>query len=113
MRSERELVATIPERLDWLWFLDYDPDASVTRRGKGKSKLKYQVHRSVDQKREFITATEVTLGEVHEAHLLESLIDTHEKNIRTSHTLWIPARTLAKAVARSDSGIPDGCDPKH
>jgi hypothetical protein len=37
-----------------------DPDASVTRRGKGKSKLKYQVHRSVDQKREVVTATEVT-----------------------------------------------------
>ncbi len=189
VRSERELAATIPERLDWLWFLDYDldddipnhsvlskararwgveafktfferivwqcvqaglidgsklfmdssvvqadasnnsvvnkeslkrylnksyqilesrleqeqpcsgsdeqpksgtanqkyisttdPDASVTRRGKGKSKLKYQVHRSVDQKREVITATEVTPGEVHESHRLKSLIDTHEKN---------------------------------
>ncbi|CAB1063973.1 hypothetical protein D1BOALGB6SA_8762, partial [Olavius sp. associated proteobacterium Delta 1] len=36
--------------------------ASVTRRGKGKSTLKYQVHRSVDQKCEVITATEVTPG---------------------------------------------------
>ncbi|CAB1056490.1 hypothetical protein D1BOALGB6SA_1227, partial [Olavius sp. associated proteobacterium Delta 1] len=35
-----------------------DPAASVTRRGKGKSTLKYQVHRSVDQKCEVITATE-------------------------------------------------------
>jgi len=26
VRSERELVLTIPERLDWLWFLDYDLD---------------------------------------------------------------------------------------
>ena len=60
-----------------------DPDASVTRRGKGKSKLKYQVHRSVDQKCEVITATEVTPGEVHESHRLESLIDTHEKNTET------------------------------
>lgn len=193
VRSERELAATIPERLDWLWFLDYDldddipnhsvlskarnrwgveafktfferivwqcaqaglidgsklfmdssmvqadasnnsvvnkqslkrylnksyqilesrleqeqqsgnndqtiksgaankkyisttdPDASVTRRGKGKSKLKYQIHRGLDQKSEVITATEVTPGEVHEAHLLESLIDTHEKNTETS-----------------------------
>ena len=61
-----------------------DPDASVTRRGKGKSKLKYQVHRSVDPKREVITATEVTPGEVHESHRLESLIDTHEKNTETN-----------------------------
>jgi transposase len=57
-----------------------DPDASVTRRGKGKSTLKYQIHRGVDPKNEVITATEVTPGEVHEAHRLESLIDTHEKN---------------------------------
>lgn len=26
VRSERELMATIPERLDWLWFLGYDLD---------------------------------------------------------------------------------------
>ena len=57
-----------------------DPDASVTRRGKGKSKLKYQIHRGVDPKHEVITATEVTPGEVHEAHRMQSLIDTHENN---------------------------------
>lgn len=61
-----------------------DPDASVTRRGKGKSTLKYQIHRSVDQKCEVITATEVTPGEVHEAHRLESLVDNHEKNTETT-----------------------------
>jgi transposase len=72
-----------------------DPDASVTRRGQGKSKLKYQVHRSVDQKREVITATEMTPGEVHESHRLESLIDTHEKNTET---------TVETAVADSKYG---------
>jgi transposase len=204
VRSERELMATIPERLDWLWFLDYDldddipdhsvlskartrwgvaafktfferivwqcveaglvdgrklfmdssmvqanasnnsvvnqeslkryfnksyqilesrleqqvqssssdgtlksgaanrkyisttdPDASVTRRGKGKSKLKYQIHRGVDPKRELITATEVTTDEVHEAHRLESLIDTHENNTEA---------TVETAVADSKYG---------
>jgi transposase len=204
VRSERELVATIPERIDWLWFLDYDldddipnhsvlskararwgadafkafferivwqcvqaglvdgrklfmdssmvqadasnnsvvnkeslkrylnksyqilesrleqeqqscgsdehsksgaanrkyisttdPDASVTRRGKGKSKLKYQVHRGVDPKCEVITATEVTPGEVHESHCLESLIDTHENNTEA---------TVETAVADSKYG---------
>jgi Transposase and inactivated derivatives len=29
VRSERELVETIPERLDWLWFLDYDLDSEI------------------------------------------------------------------------------------
>ena len=29
VRSERELMATLPERLDWLWFLGYDLDAEM------------------------------------------------------------------------------------
>ena len=57
-----------------------DPDASVTRKGKGKSKLKYQVHRGVDDKCEIITATEVTAGSVNEAHRLKSLLKRHHQN---------------------------------
>jgi transposase len=29
VRSERELMATLPERLDWLWFLGYDLDSVI------------------------------------------------------------------------------------
>lgn len=29
VRSERELMATLPERLDWLWFLDFDLDSDI------------------------------------------------------------------------------------
>ena len=29
VRSERELIDTIPERLDWLWFLGYDIDDQI------------------------------------------------------------------------------------
>jgi transposase len=29
VRSERELMETIPERLDWLWFLGYNLDSSI------------------------------------------------------------------------------------
>jgi transposase len=29
VRSERELMATIPLRMDWLWFLDYDLDDEI------------------------------------------------------------------------------------
>jgi hypothetical protein len=72
-----------------------DPDASVTRRGKRKSKLKYQVHRSVGQKRKIVTATEVTPCEVHESHRLESLINTHGINTET---------TVETAVADSKYG---------
>jgi transposase len=29
VRSERELMETIPERLDWLWFLGYDLESEI------------------------------------------------------------------------------------
>ena len=29
VRSERELMETLPERLDWLWFLGYDVDDEI------------------------------------------------------------------------------------
>jgi transposase len=29
VRSERELMETVPERLDWLWFLDYKLDSEI------------------------------------------------------------------------------------
>ncbi|CAB5099541.1 hypothetical protein D3OALGB2SA_1742, partial [Olavius algarvensis associated proteobacterium Delta 3] len=41
VRSERELMDTIPERLDWLWFLGYDldddiPDHSVLSKARAR-----------------------------------------------------------------------------
>jgi transposase len=61
-----------------------DPDASVTRNGVGKPKLQYKAHRSVDAKAEVITATEVTPGEVNEAHLLSTLLTLHQENTQTT-----------------------------
>jgi len=29
VRSERELMETLPERIDWLWFLEYDLDSDI------------------------------------------------------------------------------------
>jgi len=29
VRSERELIDTLPERIDWLWFLNYDLDSEI------------------------------------------------------------------------------------
>jgi len=57
-----------------------DPDASVTSQGAGKPKLQYKAHRSVDARAEIITATEVTPGEVNEAHLLSTLLGMHQDN---------------------------------
>lgn len=59
-----------------------DPDASITSTG-GKPKLRYQTHRAVDGAYEVITATEVTPGDVNEAHRMSSLIETSELNTET------------------------------
>lgn len=53
-----------------------DPDAALVNRGK--SKLSYQVHRTVDGKHEIITATDATPGDVNEAHLMLPLLEKHE-----------------------------------
>jgi len=50
-----------------------DPDASVVRHGRGKSKLRYKTHRVVDNKKEVITATKVTTGSVDDGDMLKEI----------------------------------------
>jgi hypothetical protein len=69
-----------------------DADASVTRRGGGKSKLKYPVHRAVDECCEVITATEVTTGSVHEAHRMDSLLDAHRHTTGVASEICVADR---------------------
>jgi transposase len=57
-----------------------DPDASVTRHSRGKSKLRYKTHRAVDEKHEVITATKVTPGSMDDGHMLKDMIEAHESN---------------------------------
>jgi len=55
-----------------------DPDAAIVNRGKPK--LSYQVHRAVDGRAEVITATETTVGDVNEAHVMVPLLESHHSN---------------------------------
>lgn len=57
-----------------------DPDAAIVRQGAGKPKLSYKTHRGVDSAYEIITATEVTSGNVNEAHRMTELMDIHRDN---------------------------------
>jgi len=75
-----------------------DPDASVVRMGPGRSRLRYKIHRAVDEKCEVITATDVSGGEKNEAHLLTPLIDQHQTNT---------GKTVQTAVADSKYGTID------
>ena len=60
-----------------------DPDASVQRKGAGRSKLQYKVHRGVDEQHEIITATTVSSASVNEAHLMAPLLREHERTTGT------------------------------
>jgi transposase len=108
-----------------------DPDASVHRQG-GKPKLKYKVHRSVDEKHEIITATTVTSGSVNEAHLLKSLVLDHERitgirpevcvadskygiieNYLACYDLWIKGHFESFEKVHRGSGRQKGIFPKE
>jgi len=56
-----------------------DPDASVTRHGGGKPRLRYKTHRAVDPHGEVITATTITLGSHDEGDLLMEMVSCHER----------------------------------
>jgi len=85
-----------------------DPDASVTRQGSGKSKLRYKTHRAVDPKREVITATAVTPGSVNEGDLLTQMLDAHHAHTkRNVYTVVADSRygTIENYLNCSDRGI--------
>jgi transposase len=73
---EVEKITTVNSR----YISTTDPDASVTRQGSGKSKLRYKTHRSVDPHCEVITATKVTPGSTDDGELLKEMIDIHQSN---------------------------------
>jgi transposase/uncharacterized protein (UPF0179 family) len=91
-----------------------DPDAAVIRMGSGRSKLRYKIHRAVDEKTEVITATEVTTGEVNEAHLLTPLVEQHENNTgRSVKTTVADSKygTIENYLACKDLKIEPHFDP--
>ena len=89
VRSERELMETLPERLDWLWFLGYTLDADIpdhsvlskARRRWGKDAFKYFFEQIVLQcvKTGLVDGTKIFV----DASLIDadaangSVVDTH------------------------------------
>jgi len=83
-----------------------DPDAAIVNRGKPK--LSYQVHRAVDGRVEVITATETTAGDVNEAHMMVSLLESHHANTgRGAETVVADSKygTVENFLACHDLGV--------
>jgi len=67
-----------------------DPDASLVRKGKGKSDLFYQSHRGLDSAYGVITQTVMGRGDENEAHRLMDLANGHQ-----AHTGITPLTVVA------------------
>jgi uncharacterized protein (UPF0179 family) len=83
-----------------------DPDAAIVNRGKPK--LSYQVHRAVDGRAEVITATETTVGDVNEAHVMVPLLESHQANTgRGAETVVADSKygTIENFLACHDRGL--------
>ena len=83
-----------------------DPDAAIVNRGKPK--LSYQVHRAVDGRSEVITATETTVGDVNEAHVMVPLLESHHANTgRGAETVVADSKygTIDNFLACHDRGL--------
>jgi transposase len=74
--DEGEVAKTTPANSRYI--SRTDPDASVTRHGGGKPRLRYKTHRAVDPQCEVITATKLTPGSRDEGELLAEMIKVHE-----------------------------------
>ena len=93
-----DIKATKKTPADKRYISTTDPEASVTRHSKGKSKVRYKTHRAVDPKQEVITATKVTPGSVDDGHVLNDMIELHENNTK---------KKIETAVADSKYGTID------
>ena len=85
-----------------------DPDASVTRQGSGRSKLRYKTHRGVDAQCEVITTTSVTPGSRDDGVLFEEMIESHEHNTHKSVTTAVADSkygTIENFLTSYDRGI--------
>jgi transposase len=83
-----------------------DPDAAIVNRGKPK--LSYQVHRTVEGQNEIITATDATPGDVNEAHLMIPLLEQHKMTTNvTADTVVADSKygTIDNFIACHDRGI--------
>jgi hypothetical protein len=83
-----------------------DPDAAIVNRGKPR--LSYQLHRAVDGRAEVITATETTVGDVNEAHVMVSLLESHHANTgRGAETVVADSKygTIDNFLACHDRGL--------
>jgi transposase len=82
VRSERELIDTVPERIDWLWFLGYDLDSEIPNHSvlsKARRKWGAEIFKSFYD-RIVIQCVEAGLVDGGKIFMDSSLIDANASN---------------------------------
>jgi len=82
VRSERELMETVPERMDWLWFLGYDLDATIPNHSvlsKARKKWGVEVFQSFFE-RIVLQCVQAGLVDGSKIFVDSSLIDANASN---------------------------------
>ena len=113
VRSERELMSTVSERLDWLWFLDYDldtdiPDHSVL--SKARKKWGVEVFQSFFE-RIVLQCVEAGLVDGSKIFIDSSLVDANASNASVidtrnlRHQLHKNYRQLEARLEEKDESI--------
>jgi transposase len=118
VRSERELMQTVPERIDWLWFLGYDldyeiPDHSVL--SKARKKWGVDVFESFFQ-RIVLQCVEAGLVDGSKIFVDSSLIDANASNNSVLDTKNLKDqlhKNYQKLEARLAEGNPSSCSSRH
>lgn len=122
VRSERELMSTLPERLDWLWFLGYDLDDDIPGHSilsKAKKRWGVEVFKGfferivmqcvqaglVDGRKIFMDSSLIDADASN-----SSVVDTHSLNHRRLHKNF--QELEARLDERTDSVDPSRCSYK-
>lgn len=82
VRSERELMDTVPERIDWLWFLGYDLDSEIPNHSvlsKARKKWGVEVFQSFFE-RIVLQCMEAGLIDGRKIFVDSSLVDANASN---------------------------------
>lgn len=118
VRSERELMETVPERMDWLWFLGYDLDATVPNHSvlsKARKKWGVDVFQSFFE-RIVLQCVQAGLVDGSKIFVDSSLIDANASNNSVLDTKNLKDqlhKNYKKLEARLSEGNPSSCSSRY
>ena len=104
VRSERELMSTIPLRLDWLWFLGYDIDDEIPNHSV-LSKTRARWAKAFKRFFERIVRQCVEAGFVDGSNLF---VDSNLIDANASNNAVVDTHTLKKYLIRSTGVLKHG-----